>query len=53
MVVLTNSDVAGPRTNPAAAVFRALTEVLDRPTPDPAKVPFPDVGDRVTTEPQT
>ena len=35
VVVLTNSDVAGPRTNPAAAVFRALTEVLDRPTPDP------------------
>ena len=53
VVVLTNSDVAGPRTNPAPAVFRAITEVLGRPTPDPAKVPFPDVGDRTTTEPQT
>jgi len=53
VVVLTNSDVAGPRTNPAPAVFRAIAEVLGRPTPDPARTPFPDVGDRTDTEPQT
>ena len=49
--VLLPAHKAATRANDQ--VVAALTEVLDRPTPDPAKVPFPDVGDRVTTEPQT